>query len=185
MMFARQRINIVAATVVASILGGCQPTKPKKDIVGDQLMMLSYRQHGTWGDPVTVRVFLEEYLVLDHPQCAHPRSAQKNKIRSPAYCVIKINQGQSKAIEKAMEPFRKYAVPLDTFSLDGEPTSPDGKPCPMAFDFPLYSLMWTTTRGSRIATFDSGCRSKENPQFYRDLEAIKDILPIKEIVAGN
>ena len=184
-MIKRQRKIILAVTLFASALISCQPTKPGRDAVGDETIMLSYRQHGTWGDPVTVRVFPEEYLVLEHPRCAPSNSTHKNNTGSPAYCVIKIGQGQSKAFEKAMEPFRKYSVPLDSFSIEDPPTSPDSKPCPVAFDFPLYSLIWTTTRGSKIATFDFGCRSKENPQFYRDLEAIKDTIPIKEIVGSD
>ena len=176
---------MLVVSIFASTVAGCQPAKPNKDALGDTTIMLSFRKHGTWGEPITVRAFPDEYLVLEHQRCRREDTADATRSGLPGYCVFKIDDSQTNALEKAMEPFRKYAVPLGSFSMANPPATPDGKPCPKAFDFPLYSLTWTTTRGTRIATFDSGCRAKENPQFYRNLDAITDTLPLKEILASD
>jgi hypothetical protein len=184
----------LACAISALVLDGCNqgtnsPRKsessPARHPIGNQLTLLEFRVGNIWGSGYTVRVFPEEYLLLEHKKC--PEAKRKIGGDDPdaeGICVIRIDKGQSERFEGAMAPFRRYAVPLNSYSLDAPDKRPDGKPCRSNItDQDLVSLIWTGTQGSQIATFYTGCDQQEFAGFYDAFRHVTDGLPIEAMIA--
>ena len=158
---------------------------PSRQAMGNQLTLMELRIGNIWGSGYTVRVFPEEYALLEHKNCPDAKR-QIGREDASAYgiCVTRIDKQESDRFEAAMAPFRRYAVPLSSFSLSDPDKRPDGKPCRSnVTDQDLVSLIWTGTQGSQIATFYTGCDQEEFAGFYDSFQHITDGLPIKPILA--
>ena len=78
-MITRALPSRMLIALAALLLATCDssPTKaPPKDTIGDQLISLEIRVGNIWGGGYSVRVFPEEYLILENQRC----SAAKRQI---------------------------------------------------------------------------------------------------------
>ena len=151
-------------------------------------MLLELRIGNIWGNGYTVRVFPDDYLLLEHKNCreAKRKIGDRPDPTAEGICVIRIDQVQSARFEAAMKPYLRYAVPLTSFSLDDLDRRPDGKACRnYTYDVDLITLIWTTTQGSNIAHFYTGCDRDEFAKFYGALRRVSDPLPIQGIVTSR
>lgn len=185
--------GLIWFAAAALLIGSCHqksnsPSKPAaaKHTIGNQLTLLEFRMGNIWGSGYAVRVFPDEYLVLEHKNCPGAKRdvGDHPDPNGEGICVIRLNQQQSDRFEMAMRPYRRYATPLSLFSLEDPDRRPDGKPCrDRVTDSDLISLIWTSTEGSQIATFYDGCDPKEYAAFYKSLHHVSDTLPIQGILA--
>jgi hypothetical protein len=168
----------IACVALVWAVSSCERATPREDMIGDATMELAYRTAGTWRDRFDIRVVPGEMLVIQHAKCPKVPTAGRISYDPLGVCVIRIDEAQSKAFEAAMAPYKKYAIPLYSFSIENTaPSGPDGRACQGALDAPWYALEWTTTRGTEIAVFDAGCYEK-SPSFYEALEKMPEKLPI-------
>ena len=182
---------LTSLTVLMLLLTACDqkaspPTKSTRHTIGNGITMLEYRIGSIWGFGYTVRVLPIEYLVLEHENCpeAKKRIGSAPERDAQGICVIRINQQQSDRFEAAMDQFKNFSVPLSSYSLEDPYRRPDGQPCRNEVtDQQVISLIWTSTNGTRIATFYAGCDPKELAGFYESLRHVTDSLPIQGILA--
>ena len=98
-------------------------------------------------------------------------------------CVLRITKEQSDRFERAMAPFKRYGVPLESISMEDPWVRPDGKPCRNnVLDTTLVTLTWTGTEGIKIASFYTGCDQPEFASLYKSALAVTDPLPIQQII---
>jgi hypothetical protein len=180
--------------ILAVLVAGChqqsnEPAKPKispaKQTIGNQLTLLELRVGNTWGFGYDVRLFPDEYVIVEDKSCEAGKREVDGKPdpKGEGICVIRVNQQQSDRFEAAMRPFRRYAIPLSSFSIEDPVRRPDGKPCrEYTTDADGISLTWTGTEGSQIATFYDGCDSKEYAALYESLHHLADALPIQAVL---
>ena len=181
--------------VLVLLTGACNqkassPSKPasSEDTIGNQITMLEFNLGSIWGGGYHVRVLPGEYFVLEHKNC----SQAKREIggspdpKSEGLCIIRLNQRVSDQFETAMRPYRKYAMPLASYSFGKPDRRPDGKPCRNEVtDQQMSTLIWTSTEESQIATFYAGCDPAEYASFYESLRHVTDSLPIQGILAEH
>ena len=161
-----------------------QASSTTRHPIGNQLTLLELRIGNIWGSGYTVRVFPEEYALLEHKNCpGAKRKISGGDVDATGVCVIRLDKQESDAFEAAMAPYHRYAVPVSAYSLDDPDKRPDGKACHRnVTDQDLVSLVWTGTQGSQIATFYTGCDQEEFVGFYGAFRHIADRLPIRAII---
>jgi hypothetical protein len=187
MMLNRSR----AATCLllgASILASCQTeTQEPEDAVGHHLTHLSVGVGSIWGGGYSVEVRPQDYVVVGHASCPDAKDTrfpEDPMFPAEGLCVLRITKEQSDRFEAAMEPFKRHAVPMESYSFDSPQPRPDGKPCKNEVtDSTLVNLLWTGTEGVKIATFYFGCDREEFRDFYESVLAVTDPLPIQQIIA--
>jgi len=121
--------------------------------------------------------------MVEHKNCPDAKEARSTKDDALGICVFRITKEQSDQFEKAMAPFKRYAVPLQSVSMEDPWVRPDGKPCKSnVLDTTLVTLTWTGTEGIKIASFYTGCDESEFAGFYKSVLAVTNELPIKQII---
>lgn len=153
-------------------------------MIGQIVTQLGVRVGGTWIDGYSVEVVPQEYAIVEHKKCRDAKDPNAPRDTARGICVIRITKEQSSRFEAAMQPFKRYAVPLESVSMESPWLRPDGKPCRSnVLDTTLVSLTWTGTEGVRIANFYVGCDEKEFASFYKSALGVTDPLPIQQIIA--
>jgi len=179
------------------LLGACHQSRsspqkqvpsPSRHAVGDQVTLLEVRVGNIWGSGYSVRVFPEEYVVLESRRCPDAkRKSDDDDRNAEGICVLRVDKSQSDKFDAALAPFRRYALPLSSFSLDEAGIKrPDGARCRSnVTDQDLISLVWTGTQGAQIATFYTGCDQQEFAAFYDKLSHVTDSLPTRAILVDR
>jgi hypothetical protein len=175
--------------LTAITLGACgkaHRTEPPRKTIGDYTTSLSVYVGGTWNDGYSVYVSPEEYAVVEHAKCANAKETGPTAGPPKGLCVLRPTKDQSDRFVAAMERFKRYAVPLQSYSVDNPFVRPDGKPCKNEVtDSTIITLMWTGTEGAKVASFYTGCDREEFNSFYKSALAVTDPLPIQQIIGGH
>jgi hypothetical protein len=183
----------LSSAILALFVAGCQQrnespkpkVSPAKHTMGNQLTLLEFRLGNIWGFGYDVRLFPDEYVIVEDKNCGEAKEEIEGKPdpKGEGICVVRVNQQQSDRFEAAMRPYRRYAIPLSSFSVEDPIPRPDGKRCRYySTDMDGISLIWTGTEGSQIAVFYDGCDSKEYATLYDTLHHLTDALPIQAVL---
>lgn len=195
-MRKRRTFAALLFIVPAMVVGCQQKTTPaakqtnsqSKYVIGKQLMALGFQTRSIWGGGYTVRVFPDEYLVLEDRNCTDAKQTIGGRSASSdlGLCTIRLDHAHSERFESAMRPYRRYAAPLSSYSPDQPVRRPDGKPCRVHLTDSTYvDLIWITTEGAEMAIFYRGCDPKEFGAFYKALDHVTDALPIHGFIAED
>ena len=174
--------------LVASLLPACQKrtAEPAKKTIGHLDTRLSVHVGGTWNRGYSVDVDPEQFALVESERCPNAKEAAPPEETSKGLCVVRITKDQSDRFAAAMERFKANAVPLETFSFEDPWIRPDGKPCQNEVtDSTMVSLLWTGTKGVKIATFYMGCDRDQFQSFYKSALAVTDPLPIQHIIGSD
>ena len=181
----QHRFRLTWLLLAASCLIACQKqtAKPAKETIGHHDTRLSVIVGSIWGGGYSVYVDLEEFALVEHASCPDAKEVGPADRTSNGLCVVRLTKDQSDRFEAAMERFKANAVPLESFSVEDPFVRPDGKPCQNEVtDSMLISLLWTGTKGVKIATFYTGCDRDKFQSFYESALAVTDPLPIQHII---
>ena len=185
-MVSFERLTVaICILLAASSVAGCDKPNPApaKKTIGHGVTQLRVRVGSIWGGGYTVDVTPQEYVVVEHSNCPDAKTRAVAGDRPKGLCAIRITKEQSDRFEAAMGRFKRYAVPLESISLEDPWVRPDRKPCKnQVTDSTLITLTWTGTEGIKIASFYTGCDEKEFANFYRSALAVTDPLPIQQII---
>jgi hypothetical protein len=172
----------------AIIPAACKQGKPEpaKHTIGHQINHLRVGVGSIWGDGYSVDVVPESYAVVEHSNCPLAKEAPPPTGPASGLCALRITKEQSDRFEAGMERFKRYAVPLQNFSLEDSHRRPDGKGCRNeGTDSAWVTLTWTGTEGAKIASFYLGCDYEEFEQFYNSVLSVTDPLPVQQIIAED
>ena len=137
---------VTCVALAASAVAACQKPNPEptRKTIGHAVTRLGVRVGGTWISGYSVEVAPQEYVMVEHKNCPDAKEARSTKDDALGICVFGITKEQSDQFEKAMAPFKRYAVPLQSVSMEDPWVRPDGKPCKSnVLDTTLVTLTWT------------------------------------------
>ena len=181
-------LRLFAATCVllaAMVSSACQKQKPKpvKAGIGHVVTGLSVGVGGTWAAGYSVHVSPEEYALVEAESCPTAKEAGPIGAKLNGLCVVRITKEQSDRFQAAMMPFKRNAIPLESFSFEDPYVRPDGRLCKKKVtDSRTISLLWSSTEGVQIATYYLGCDYEEFENFYKSLLSVTAPLPIQHII---
>ena len=181
-------ILAVSVLLAALTFSGCEKPKPEpaKKTIGHIVTQFGITVGGTWIPGYSVDVVPEEYALVEHVKCPEAKDSRVPKDVARGICVFRISKAQSRAVEAAMEPYKRFAVPLQSVSLEDPWTRPDGKACRhQTTDATLITLTWTGTEGVKLARFYTGCDFEEFESFYKSALAVTDPLPIQQVIGKH
>ena len=136
-----------------------------------------------WGYGYSIDVIPEEYVVVEHKNCPNAKRGDVPSEVAEGICVLRISKEQSKRFEAAIEPFKRRAIPLESYSFDDPDLRPDGKPCRQNWtDAESITFFWTGTDGGKMASYYAGCDPDEFKTFYESARAVSDTLPVQQII---
>jgi hypothetical protein len=160
--------------------------QPSRKTVGDYTTLLSVYVGGTWKNGYSVYVSPEEFLVIEHANCPEAKQTGPSAGQPKGLCVLRVTKEQSDRFEEALKPFKRSAVPLQSYSVEDPFVRPDGKPCKNEVtDSTIITFMWTSASGVKIANFYTGCDADEFGTFYKSALAVTDQLPIQQIIGKH
>jgi hypothetical protein len=186
-MSACRFVSPIFIALAMSMLTSCDKPAPKKTArknLSDVVTLLQVRVGSIWGGGYTVDVVPDDYVVVEHQNCPDAKNPRAPNAEAKGLCVFRLTSAQSRRFEKAMSAFKRYAVPLQSVSLDDPWVRPDGKPCKHTVtDSRLITLTWTGSDGAKLATFYTGCDGDELGPFYRSALGVTDALPIGQLIS--
>jgi hypothetical protein len=174
--------------LIAAVLVGCdkRQTQPTRKTVGNYTTLIGMYVGSAWGGGYSVHVSPEEYVVVEHANCPEAKESGAHAGAAKGLCVLRITREQSDRFEAALEPFKRNAVPLQSYSVTDPYVRPDGQSFKKeATDSTIITFQWTGTQGAKIANFYTGCDEREFGDFYKSVLAVTDLLPIQQIIGKH
>ena len=170
------------------MIAACGKPKPQpaRTTIGHQVTQLTVRVGSIWGHGYGVDVVPDNYAVVEHVNCPEAKRSGVPADAAEGLCAVRLTEDQSNRFAAAVERFKRYAIPLQSFSFDDPWTRPGGKPCKnQVTDSTLISMTWSGTDGAKMATFYTGCDREELAAFYKSALAVTDSLPIQQIIGKH